>query len=111
MTTPAAPGARSPGAANYVANTAVTWPGRLRQSHAYFGNRPPGQMLATAAPGPAPATSRLQAELLECRLASFLSRALVCARKRGRCPVSASDRPTSAQALPAPRCLGGINDR
>src|SRR5262249_45078676 len=110
MTTPAAPGARSPGAANYVANTAVTWPGRLRPG--LLPQPPPrpdaGHRRALDQP---PATSRLRAELLECRLASFLSRALVCARKRGRCPLSASDRPTSAQGLPAPRCLGGINDR
>ena len=31
---------------NYVANTAVTWPGRLRQIHSFFRNRSPGQMLA-----------------------------------------------------------------
>ena len=35
---------------NYVANTAVTWPGRLRQIHSFFRNRSPDQMLATAAP-------------------------------------------------------------
>ena len=34
---------------NYVANTAVSWPGRLRQIHAFFRNRSPGQILATAA--------------------------------------------------------------
>ena len=39
MTTPAAPGARSPGAANYAANTAVTWPGRLRQIRSFFHDR------------------------------------------------------------------------
>ena len=32
-----------------MANTAVTWPGRLRQIHAFFRNRSPDQMLATAA--------------------------------------------------------------
>jgi hypothetical protein len=42
------------GLKNYVANTAVTWPGRLRQIHAYFRNRSPGQMLATAAPWTSP---------------------------------------------------------
>src|SRR5919109_3647792 len=39
---------------NYVANTAVTWPGRLRQIHSYFRNRSPGQMLDTAAPWTSP---------------------------------------------------------
>jgi transposase len=39
---------------NYVANTAVTWPGRLRQVHSFFRNRSPGQMLATAAPWTSP---------------------------------------------------------
>jgi transposase len=38
---------------NYVANTAVTWPGRLRQIHS-FRNRSPGEMLATAAPWTSP---------------------------------------------------------
>jgi len=33
-----------------VANTAVSWPGRLRQIHAFFRSRSPDQMLATAAP-------------------------------------------------------------
>lgn len=31
-----------------VANTAVTWPGRLRQIHPFFRNRSPSQMLDTA---------------------------------------------------------------
>ena len=39
---------------NYVANTAVTWPGRLRQIHAFFRARSPDQMLATAAPWTSP---------------------------------------------------------
>jgi DDE superfamily endonuclease len=39
---------------NYVANTAVTWPGRLRQIHSFFRNRSPDQMLATAAPWTSP---------------------------------------------------------
>jgi DDE superfamily endonuclease/Homeodomain-like domain len=39
---------------NYVANTAVTWPGRLRQIHAFFRARSPGQLLATAAPWTSP---------------------------------------------------------
>jgi hypothetical protein len=39
---------------NYVANTAVSWPGRLRQIHSFFRNRSPDQMLATAAPWTSP---------------------------------------------------------
>ena len=35
---------------NYVANTAVSWPGRLRQIHAFFRARSPDQLLAAAAP-------------------------------------------------------------
>jgi transposase len=42
------------GLKNYVANTAVTWPGRLRQIHSYFRNRSPGQMLDLAAPWTSP---------------------------------------------------------
>jgi len=42
------------GLKNYVANTAVSWPGRLRQIHSYFRNRSPGQMLGTAAPWTSP---------------------------------------------------------
>jgi hypothetical protein len=42
------------GLKNYVANTAVSWPGRLRQIHSFFCNRSPGQMLATAAPWTSP---------------------------------------------------------
>ncbi len=42
------------GLKNYVANTAVTWPGRLRQIHSFSRSRSPSQMLAMAAPGPAP---------------------------------------------------------
>jgi transposase len=42
------------GLKNYVANTAVTWPGRLRQIHSYFRNRSPAQMLDTAAPWTSP---------------------------------------------------------
>ena len=57
---------------NYVANTAVTWPGRLRQIHSYFRNRSPDQMLATAAPWTRPlAATWLRTELLECRLVGF----------------------------------------
>jgi hypothetical protein len=37
-----------------VANTAVTWPGRLRQIHSFFRNRSPDEMLATAAPWTSP---------------------------------------------------------
>jgi DDE superfamily endonuclease len=39
---------------NYVANTAVTWPGRLRQIHSFFRTRSPDEMLATAAPWTSP---------------------------------------------------------
>jgi uncharacterized protein (TIGR00252 family) len=39
---------------NYVANTAVTWPGRLREIHSFFRSRSPDQMLATAAPWTSP---------------------------------------------------------
>jgi hypothetical protein len=39
---------------NYLANTAVTWPVRLRQIHSFFRKRSPGQMLATAAPRTSP---------------------------------------------------------
>ena len=39
---------------NYLANTAVSWPGRLRQIHSFFRNRSPGQMLDTAAPWTSP---------------------------------------------------------
>jgi DDE superfamily endonuclease len=39
---------------NYVANTAVSWPGRLRQIHAFFRARSPDQLLAAAAPWTSP---------------------------------------------------------
>jgi transposase len=39
---------------NYLANTAVSWPGRLRQVHAFFRARSPDQLLATAAPWTSP---------------------------------------------------------
>src|SRR5207245_7601514 len=39
---------------NYIANTAVTWPGRLRQIHSFFRARSPDQMLDTAAPWTSP---------------------------------------------------------
>lgn len=39
---------------NYVANTAVTWPGRLRQVHAFFRARSPDQLLDAAAPWTSP---------------------------------------------------------
>lgn len=38
----------------HLANTAVTWPGRLRQAHAFFRQRSPTQMLTTAAPWSSP---------------------------------------------------------
>jgi transposase len=39
---------------NYVANTAVSWPGRLRQIRLFFRTRSPDQMLDTAAPWTSP---------------------------------------------------------
>jgi len=42
------------GLKNYVANTAVSWPGRLRQIHSFFRNRSPDQMLTMAAPWTSP---------------------------------------------------------
>jgi len=39
---------------NYVANTAVSWPGRLRQIRSFFRTRSPDQMLDTAAPWTSP---------------------------------------------------------
>lgn len=52
--------ARQPGRAdlgrlkNYVASTAVSWPGRLRQIHFFFRARAPGEMLDIAAPWTSP---------------------------------------------------------
>jgi transposase len=42
------------GLKNYIASTTVTWPGRLRQIHAYFRSRSPDQMLDAAAPWTSP---------------------------------------------------------
>jgi hypothetical protein len=39
---------------NHLANTAVTWPGRLRQIRSFFRNGSPDQMPATAAPWTSP---------------------------------------------------------
>jgi hypothetical protein len=39
---------------NHVTNTAVSWPGRLRQIHSFFRSRSPNQMLAAAAPWTSP---------------------------------------------------------
>ncbi|HEY2442744.1 MAG TPA: IS630 family transposase [Streptosporangiaceae bacterium] len=39
---------------NHVANTAVTWPGRLKQIRAFFRTRSPDQMLAMTAPWTSP---------------------------------------------------------
>ena len=51
-----------------MANTAVSWPGRLQQIHAFFRSRSPDKMLATAAPWTSPwlppATSRTFGMLL-----------------------------------------------
>ena len=42
------------GMRNYVANTAVSWPGRMRKNHSFFRARSPDQMLASAAPWTSP---------------------------------------------------------
>ncbi|WP_317617849.1 IS630 family transposase [Streptomyces sp. SDr-06] len=39
---------------NFIADTAVSWPGRRRQIHAFFRGRSPDQNLATAAPWTSP---------------------------------------------------------
>nr|WP_272918686.1 IS630 family transposase [Streptomyces sp. HUCO-GS316] len=39
---------------HYLANTAVSWPARRRQVHAFFRSRSPGQLLTTAAPWTSP---------------------------------------------------------
>jgi hypothetical protein len=53
----------------FIANTAVSGPGRLRQIHAFFRARSADQMLTAAALWTKPlAACGLQAELLECRL-------------------------------------------
>ncbi|MEU9917821.1 IS630 family transposase [Streptomyces sp. NPDC051001] len=39
---------------HYIANTAVSWPARRRQVHAFFRNRSPSQLLTTAAPWTSP---------------------------------------------------------
>ena len=38
----------------FIANTAVSWPGRLRQIHAFFRARSPDQLLTAAAPWTSP---------------------------------------------------------
>jgi hypothetical protein len=83
---------------NPVANTAVSWPGRLRQIHSFFRNRSPGQMLATAAPWTSPlAASGLRAGLLECRFSSSVSAGSSCGRRLLTCY------PSSAEARGPPR--------
>jgi transposase len=52
---------------NYVANTAVTWPGRLRQIHSFFRNRTPPDARHRRALDKPLAAPRLRTELLECR--------------------------------------------
>ena len=67
---------------NYVANTAVSWPGRLRQIHSFFRARSPesdaGHRRALDQPV---AAAGLRAELLECR---FRHRGERSPRVRGR---------------------------
>ncbi len=38
----------------FIANTAVGWPGRLKQIHAFFRARSPSQLLTAAAPWTSP---------------------------------------------------------
>ena len=57
---------------NYVANTAVTWPGRLRQIHSFFRARSPDQMLATAAPWTSPGCRRVTSRTFGMPLSSRL---------------------------------------
>jgi len=52
---PGSPAERIRGALeNYVADAAVTWPGRLRQIRSFFRARSPGEMPGTAAPWTSP---------------------------------------------------------
>ena len=44
---------------NYVANTAVTWPGRLRQIHSFFRTAHPIRCWPLPRPGPAPGCHRV----------------------------------------------------
>jgi len=56
---------------NYVANTAVSWPGRLLQIRSFSRNRPPDQMLATAAPWTSPwLPPGYEQNFFECRLSA-----------------------------------------
>jgi Winged helix-turn helix len=56
---------------NHVANTAVSWLGRLRQIHSFFRARPPGSDAGHRRALDQPmAAAGLRAELLECRLVS-----------------------------------------
>ena len=47
------------GLKNYVANTAATWPGRLRQIHSFFRSRSPVRCSIPPLPGPAPGSRRV----------------------------------------------------
>ena len=53
---------------NYLANTADTWPGRLRQIHSCFRNPHPARCGPPPRPDQPLAIARLEAELPECRL-------------------------------------------
>jgi hypothetical protein len=44
---------------NYVANTAVSWPGRLRQIHSFFRTAHPIRCWPPPRPGPAPGCRRV----------------------------------------------------
>src|SRR5262249_32932749 len=62
---------------NYVANTAVPWPGRLRQIHAFFRARSPDQMLTTAAPWTSPYEPRVRQVIADVgRLVQYAGRIL-----------------------------------
>ena len=58
---------------NYVANTAVSWPGRLQQIHAFFRSRSPDKMLATAAPWTSPWLPPVTSRTFGMLLSSLLS--------------------------------------
>jgi hypothetical protein len=93
------------GLKNYVANTAVTWPGRLRQVHAFFRARSPAQLLAAAAPWTSPWlppgyeqnfwNAAYQMTKANCRLRPVVARSCIW-RKQGHGWPSPRWQPTSA---------------
>ena len=52
---------------NYVANTAVTWPGRLKQIHSFFATAHQIRCWLPPRPGPALGCHRVTSRTLECR--------------------------------------------